>query len=61
MAKMIRFANGYVTTPQCVPSRAGALSGIYHKKFGVEQNGDPSNGFICKTIPERLKQQVMFS
>jgi arylsulfatase A-like enzyme len=25
----VRFSHGYVTAPQCVPSRAGALSGIY--------------------------------
>lgn len=52
----VRFSRGYVTAPQCVPSRAGVLTGMYQQKFGVEQNGDPSMALSVVTIPERLKQ-----
>lgn len=52
----VLFSHGYVTAPQCVPSRAGVLSGIYQQKIGVEQNGDPSMALSVITIPERLKE-----
>src|SRR5210317_2057021 len=29
----VRFTNGYVTSPQCTPSRAGLLSGQYQNRF----------------------------
>jgi arylsulfatase A-like enzyme len=32
----VRFSRGYVTAPQCVPSRAGLLTGIHQNRFGVE-------------------------
>ena len=32
-------ARRHVTAPQCVPSRAGLLSGRYQQRFGVDQNG----------------------
>lgn len=53
----VRMAAGYVTAPQCVPSRAGLLSGRYQNRFGVESNGQPLDGFDAQmTIAERLKQ-----
>lgn len=53
----VRMTNGYVTAPQCVPSRAGLLAGRYQNRFGVESNGRPLKGFNAeKTIAERLKQ-----
>lgn len=33
-------ANGYSTAPQCVPSRAGLMSGRIQNTFGTRQNGD---------------------
>jgi arylsulfatase A-like enzyme len=30
--------NGYVTAPQCTPSRAGMISGQYQQRFGVDDN-----------------------
>ena len=49
--------NGYVTAPQCVPSRAGLLSGRYQPRFGVESNGAELSGFDAQTtIPMRLKK-----
>ncbi len=47
--------NGYVTAPQCVPSRAGLLTGVYQGRFGLENN---ENGPLTPeqvTIAEHLK------
>lgn len=53
----VRMTSGYVTAPQCVPSRAGLLSGRYQNRFGVESNGRPLDGFDSQsTIAERLKE-----
>ena len=49
------FTSGYVTAPQCRPSRAGLMSGRYQNRFGLEHNGH--NGFPWSeyTIAERLR------
>lgn len=53
----VRMTSGYVSAPQCVPSRAGLLSGRYQNRFGVESNGLPLDGFNKQqTIAERLKK-----
>jgi len=53
----VRMTSGYVTAPQCVPSRAGLLTGMYQNRFGVESNGKPLDGFNAEqTIAERLKK-----
>ena len=51
----VRFARGYVSAPQCVPSRAGVLTGRYQQKFGVEDNGKGPLPLEELTIAERLK------
>jgi uncharacterized sulfatase len=52
----VRATNGYSSAPQCVPSRAGLLSGRFQSRFGVEANKDPLDGFNAQlTIAERLK------
>ena len=52
----VRMAAGYVTAPQCVPSRAGLLTGRYQNRFGVESNSESLAGFNAqRTIAERLK------
>jgi arylsulfatase A-like enzyme len=33
-----RFTNGYVSAPQCAPTRAGLLTGRYQQRFGFEFN-----------------------
>ena len=38
----IRFTDGYVTSPQCSPSRAGMLTGRSQSRFGHEINWEPS-------------------
>ena len=35
----VRMTAGYVTAPQCIPSRAGLLSGRYQQRFGLDHNG----------------------
>lgn len=53
----VRMTSGYVTAPQCVPSRAGLLSGRSQNRFGVESNGESLDGFNAQqTIAERLKK-----
>ncbi|MFM1801787.1 MAG: Arylsulfatase precursor [Planctomycetota bacterium] len=53
----VRAESGYVTAPQCVPSRAGLLSGRYQNRFGVEHNGLSVEPFQAeRNIAERLKQ-----
>ena len=60
-ASGVRMTNGYVTAPQCVPSRGGLLSGQYQNKLGLESNNaaqepDGLGGFNrALTIAERLK------
>ncbi len=51
----VRFVRGYVTAPQCVPSRAGVLTGRYQQRFGVEDNGKGPLPLAEMTIAERLK------
>ena len=53
-------ASGYVSAPQCVPSRAGLLTGRYQQRFGHEENIPP--GYMKggmdleqKTIADRLR------
>lgn len=35
----VRCTQGYVTAPQCIPSRAGLLAGRHQGRFGLDQNG----------------------
>jgi uncharacterized sulfatase len=58
----VRMTSGYVTAPQCGPSRAGLISGQYQTKFGMDKNGDFEknqellNRFqTMKTLPRLLK------
>lgn len=52
----VRFTSGYVTAPQCQPSRAGLLTGRYQNRFGFEVNGIAASLPLGeRTIAERLK------
>ena len=51
----VRFTSGYVSAPQCVPSRAGILSGRYQQRFGVDNNGLGPMRLGVTTIAERLR------
>ena len=58
----VRMTSGYVTAPQCVPSRAGLLTGQYQTRFGLDSNSEfrapgGMDGFNnALTIAERLKK-----
>jgi arylsulfatase A-like enzyme len=51
----VRCARGYVSAPQCVPSRAGVLTGRYQQRFGLEDNTKGALPLSEVTIAERLK------
>ncbi len=52
----VRAMHGYSTAPQCVPSRAGLVSGRFQSRFGVETNGSDLKGFDEQTtIAQRLR------
>lgn len=51
----VRFARGYVSAPQCVPSRAGVITGRYQQRFGVDDNLKGPLPLAELTIAERLK------
>ncbi|MFM7412207.1 MAG: sulfatase [Planctomycetota bacterium] len=51
----VRFTRGYVSAPQCVPSRCGVITGRYQQRFGVEDNGKGPLPLSEQTIAERLQ------
>jgi len=57
--KGVRFTDGYVTAPQCAPSRCGLLTGRYQQRFGFESNAeryDIGLPLTETTLASRLKQ-----
>ena len=50
----VRFARGYVSAPQCMPSRCGVITGRYQQRFGVEDNNKGPLPLSELTIAERL-------
>jgi arylsulfatase A-like enzyme len=54
-ANGVRFTSGYVTAPQCAPSRAGLLTGRYQQRFGLEDNDSGSLPDAEPTVAERLR------
>jgi arylsulfatase A-like enzyme len=54
-AEGVRFTAGYITSPQCSPSRAGLLTGRYQQRFGIDTIPDLPLPLAALTIAERLK------
>ena len=52
----VRCTAAYVTAPQCVPSRAGLLSGRYQQRFGLDNNLDRPFTLEVELLPSRLKK-----
>ena len=53
-----RCTSGYVTCPQCSPSRAGIISGINQYRFGYKHNGDRRGlpaPTVAPIVPEVLQ------
>ena len=55
-AEGVRMTAGYVTAPQCSPSRAGLIAGRYQQRFGLNHNPDVPMPLEEQTIPKRLKK-----
>ena len=51
----VRFTRGYVSAPQCVPSRCGVITGRYQQRFGVEDNSKGPLPLSEQTIAELLQ------
>jgi arylsulfatase A-like enzyme len=51
----VRFTHGYVTAPQCSPSRAAMLTGQYQQRFGVDSNDFTPMPLSVTTLGERFK------
>lgn len=57
-ANGVRCTAGYVSAPQCCPSRAGLMTGRYQNRFGFETNDQTKNGGLPaseRTMADRLK------
>ncbi len=54
-ARGVRCTAGYVTAPQCSPSRAGLITGRYQQRFGIDTIPDMPLASEAVTIAERLQ------
>jgi len=52
----VLMTSGYITAPQCTPSRAGLLTGRYQQRFGLDENGTIPLPLEETIIPQRLKE-----
>jgi len=51
----VRMTAGYVTAPQCTPSRAGLMTGRYQQRFGLDDNRYTPMPLSEQTIADRLQ------
>jgi arylsulfatase A-like enzyme len=59
-ANGVRCTAGYVSAPQCCPSRAGLVTGRYQNRFGYETNDETKKGGLPlseRTVADRLKAE----
>lgn len=54
-ARGVRCSAGYVTSPQCSPSRAGLITGRHQQRFGIDTIPDMPLPGEAVTIAERLQ------
>lgn len=54
-AEGVRFTAGYITAPQCSPSRVGLITGRYQQRLGIDTIPDLPMPLSTVTIPERLR------
>jgi arylsulfatase A-like enzyme len=54
-AEGMRFTSGYITAPQCSPSRVGLITGRYQQRMGIDTIPDLPLPLAAVTIAERLK------
>ena len=52
----VRCSAGYITSPQCSPSRAGLLTGRYQQRFGFDSIPDCPLPLAETTLANRLQQ-----
>ena len=50
----VRMSDGYITAPQCTPSRAALMSGRYQQSFGVDDNNYTPFPLTQETLAEKL-------
>ena len=55
-AEGVRMTDGYITAPQCSPSRAGILSGRYQQRFGYESNAEGMFSRSERSLARRLQE-----
>jgi len=55
-AEGVRMTAGYITAPQCAPSRAGLITGLYQQRFGLDHNGQGPLPLEVQTVPARLQE-----
>lgn len=52
----VLFTDGYITAPQCAPSRAGLLTGRYQQRFGFDTIPDCPLPLDQQTVADRLRK-----